>query len=134
MKYKLSEEIFWPDRLKNSCRQFFCRKIVYNLVQRILSNRHIDLSDFSSAAPPSYAMHKNYTVYHFPLAAFKFHFYLSFLPYLHFAPSGGHKYVLEQPFCYTDTAVWMRHTPYFLSMRKSFQPRSSPQCIQQFLS
>ena len=50
MKYKLSEEIFWPDRLKNSCRQFFCRKIVYNLVQRILSNRHIDLSDFSSAA------------------------------------------------------------------------------------
>ena len=49
MKYKLSEEIFWPDRLKNSCRQFFCRKIVYNLVQRILSNRHID-SDFSSAA------------------------------------------------------------------------------------
>ena len=50
MKYKLSEEIFWPDRLKNSCRQFFCRKIVYNLIQRILSNRHIDLSDFSSAA------------------------------------------------------------------------------------
>ena len=67
MKYKLSEEIFWPDRLKNSCRQFFCRKIVYNLVQRILSNRHIDLSDFSSAAlssvavatatPPSSALH-----------------------------------------------------------------------------
>ena len=104
------------------------------LVPRKLSNCHIDLSDFSSAAPPSYAMHKNYTVYHFPLAAFKFHFYLSFLPYLHFAPSGGHKYVLEQPFCYTDTAVWMRHTPYFLSMRKSFQPRSSLQYIQQFLS
>ena len=104
------------------------------LVHRELSNCHIDLSDFSSAAPPSYAMHKNYTVYHFPLAAFKFHFYLSFLPYLHFAPSGGHKYVLEQPFCYTDTAVWVRHTPYFLSMRKSFQPRSSLQYIQQFLS
>lgn len=40
----------------------------------------------------------------FPLAAFKFHFYLSFLPYLHFAPSGGHKCVLEQPFCYADRA------------------------------
>ena len=104
------------------------------LVHRKLSNCHIDLSDFSSAALPSSAMHKNYTVYHFPLAAFKFLFYLSFLPYLHFAPSGGHKYVLEQPFCYADTAIWMRHTPYFLSMRKSFQPRSSPQYIQQFLS
>ena len=104
------------------------------LVHRIFSNCPIDLSDFSSAAPPSSAMHKNYTVYHFPLAAFKFHFYLSFLPYLHFAPSGGHKCVLEQPFCYADTAVWMRHTPYFLSMRKSSQPRSSPQYIQQFLS
>ena len=67
MKYKLSAEIFWPGRLKNSCRQFFCRKIVYNLIQRILSNRHIDLSDFSSAAlssvavatatPPSSALH-----------------------------------------------------------------------------
>ena len=102
------------------------------LVHRILSNCPIDLSDFSSAAPPSSAMHKNYTVYHFPLAAFKFHFYLSF--YLHFAPSGSHKCVLEQPFCFADMAVWMRHTPYFLSMRKSFQPRSSPQYIQQFLS
>ena len=50
------------------------------LVHRKLSNCHIDLSDFSSAALPSTAMHKNYTVYHFPLAAFKFLFYLSFLP------------------------------------------------------
>lgn len=33
MKYKLSAEIFWPGRLKNSCRQFFGRKIVYNLTE-----------------------------------------------------------------------------------------------------
>ena len=73
MKYKLSAEIFWLGWLKNSCRQFFCRKIVYNLVQRILSNRHIDLSDFSSAAlssiavatatPHSFALHMRKSSY-----------------------------------------------------------------------
>ena len=104
------------------------------LVHRKLSNCHIDLSDFSSAAPPSYAMHKNYTVYHFPLAAFKFHFYLSFLPYLHFCALWRSQIRFRTAVLLHRHGRWMRHTPYFLSMRKSFQPRSSPQYIQQFLS